>query len=57
LVTKAGAAKIPISDSRVFRLPLAVPQDLIQQARGNAFEEPYYFGDYLDVPPITMNIG
>jgi hypothetical protein len=20
-------------------------------------EEPYYFGEYLDVPPITMNIG
>jgi nucleoside-diphosphate-sugar epimerase len=34
-----------------------VPRDLIQQAGGNAFEEPYYFGEYLDVPPITMNIG
>jgi nucleoside-diphosphate-sugar epimerase len=34
-----------------------VPRDFIQQAGGNAMEEPYYFGEYLDVPPITMNIG
>jgi nucleoside-diphosphate-sugar epimerase len=34
-----------------------VPRDLIQQAGGNAMEEPYYFGEYLDVPPITENIG
>jgi nucleoside-diphosphate-sugar epimerase len=34
-----------------------VPRDVIQQAGGNAFEEPYYFGEYLDVPPITMNTG
>ena len=34
-----------------------VPRDLIQQAGGNAIEEPYYFGEYLDLPPITENIG
>jgi nucleoside-diphosphate-sugar epimerase len=34
-----------------------VPRDLIQQAGGNAFEEPYYFGEYFDVPPITMYMG
>ena len=34
-----------------------VPRDVIAQAGGNAMEEPYYFGEYLDVPPITMNIG
>ena len=34
-----------------------VPRDVIQQAGGNAFEEPYYFGEYFDLPPITMNIG
>src|SRR5207248_934824 len=34
-----------------------VPRDVIQQAGGNAMEEPYYFGEYLDVPPITENIG
>jgi len=34
-----------------------VPRDYILQAGGNAMEEPYYFGEYLDVPPITMNIG
>ena len=34
-----------------------VPRDVIQQAGGNAFEEPYYFGHYFDLPPITMNTG
>lgn len=33
------------------------PRDFIQQAGGNPMEEPYYFGEYLDLPPITMNIG
>ena len=36
---------------------LRVPRDTIQQAGGNVMEEPYYFGEYLDVPPITENIG
>ena len=34
-----------------------VPRDLIAQAGGNAMQEPYYFGEYYDVPPITENIG
>jgi nucleoside-diphosphate-sugar epimerase len=34
-----------------------IPRDQIQQAGGNAMEEPYYFGEYFDLPPITMNIG
>jgi nucleoside-diphosphate-sugar epimerase len=34
-----------------------VPRDLIAQAGGNAMAEPYYFGEYLDLPPITENIG
>ena len=34
-----------------------VPRDLIQQAGGSAMEEPFYFGEYFDLPPITMNIG
>ena len=34
-----------------------IPRDLIQQAGGNAIDEPYYFGEYFDVPPITENIG
>jgi nucleoside-diphosphate-sugar epimerase len=33
------------------------PRDVILQAGGNVMEEPYYFGEYLDVPPITENIG
>jgi 2'-hydroxyisoflavone reductase len=34
-----------------------VPRDFIQQAGGNAMDEPYYFGEYFDLPPITENIG
>jgi len=34
-----------------------VPRDLIVQAGGNAMEEPYYFGEYFDMAPITENIG
>jgi len=34
-----------------------VPRDIIVQAGGNAMQEPYYFGEYYDVPPITENIG
>ena len=34
-----------------------VPRDLIAQAGGNVMEEPFYFGEYFDVPPITENIG
>lgn len=33
------------------------PRDVIAQAGGSAMEEPYYFGEYLDVPPITENMG
>jgi nucleoside-diphosphate-sugar epimerase len=34
-----------------------VPRSLIARAGGNAFGEPYYFGEYYDVPPITMMVG
>jgi 2'-hydroxyisoflavone reductase len=34
-----------------------VPRDIIVQAGGNAMEEPYYFGEYFDLPPITEYIG
>jgi len=34
-----------------------VPRDMIVQAGGSAMEEPFYFGEYFDVPPITENIG
>jgi hypothetical protein len=34
-----------------------VPRDVIAAAGGNAMVEPFYFGEYLDVPPITENIG
>lgn len=34
-----------------------VPRDIIAQAGGNAMDEPYYFGEYFDLPPITENIG
>ena len=34
-----------------------VPRDIIAQAGGNVFTEPFYFGEYYDMPPITENIG
>ena len=34
-----------------------VPRDVIAQAGGNAMDEPYYFGEYFDMAPITENIG
>jgi 2'-hydroxyisoflavone reductase len=34
-----------------------VSRDIIQQAGGNPMDEPYYFGEYFDIPPITENIG
>jgi 2'-hydroxyisoflavone reductase len=34
-----------------------IPRDVIQQTGGSVMEEPYYFGEYFDLPPITMNIG
>jgi 2'-hydroxyisoflavone reductase len=34
-----------------------VPRDAILQAGGSAMEEPYYFGQYFDMPPITTYIG
>ena len=34
-----------------------IPRDVIQQNGGSVMEEPYYFGEYFDLPPITMNIG
>ena len=34
-----------------------IPRDVIQQNGGRVMEEPYYFGEYFDLAPITMNIG
>ncbi len=34
-----------------------VPRDAIAQAGGNAMSEPFYFGEYFDLAPITENIG
>ncbi len=34
-----------------------VPRELITRHGGNAFEEPLYFGQYYDMPPITQTIG
>jgi 2'-hydroxyisoflavone reductase len=34
-----------------------IPRDIIAQAGGNPMEEPLYFGEYYDLPPITENIG
>jgi nucleoside-diphosphate-sugar epimerase len=34
-----------------------VHRSLIAREGGNAFNPPFYFGEYYDVPPITMIIG
>ncbi len=34
-----------------------VPRELIHRNGGNAMVPPYYFGQYLDLPPITEAIG
>ena len=33
-----------------------VPRDHIQQAGGELFAPPFYFGVYLDIPPITVRV-
>ena len=34
-----------------------VPRDIIVRNGGNPMGEPMYFGEYYDIPPITMAIG
>jgi len=34
-----------------------VPREIIQRNGGNAMAEPMYFGEYLDLPPITEAVG
>jgi 2'-hydroxyisoflavone reductase len=34
-----------------------IPRDAIAQAGGNAMAEPFYFGEYFDLAPITENVG
>jgi hypothetical protein len=34
-----------------------VPREIIARNGGNAFEEPLYFGQYYDLPPITEAVG
>jgi 2'-hydroxyisoflavone reductase len=46
-------AKVSGTEANLVR----VPRDVIVQAGGNAMDEPYYFGEYFDMAPITENIG
>jgi 2'-hydroxyisoflavone reductase len=46
-------AKVANAEATLVR----IPRDVIAQNGGNVMEEPYYFGEYFDLPPITMNIG
>jgi 2'-hydroxyisoflavone reductase len=34
-----------------------VPRDIIARNGGNAFEDPLYFAEYYDLPPITEAVG
>jgi nucleoside-diphosphate-sugar epimerase len=36
---------------------IRVPREIIARNGGNAFNEPLYFGQYYDVPPITEAVG
>ena len=36
---------------------IRVPREIIARNGGNAFEEPLYFGQYYDLPPITEAVG
>jgi len=36
---------------------MRVPRELIVRNGGNAFNEPLYFGQYYDLPPITEAVG
>jgi nucleoside-diphosphate-sugar epimerase len=51
LVEKLG--KIANVEANIVR----VPRDIINQAGGSVLTEPFYFGEYYDLPPITENIG
>ena len=33
-----------------------VPRPVIDRLGGQIFEEPFYFGQYFDMPPITLNV-
>jgi 2'-hydroxyisoflavone reductase len=46
-------AKVAGAEANLVR----VPRDVIAHAGGNAMDEPYYFGEYFDMAPITENIG
>jgi 2'-hydroxyisoflavone reductase len=56
-VTQVELAEKLAKAANVEPILTRVPRDVIVHAGGNAMEEPYYFGEYLDVPPITENIG
>ena len=45
------------ADRRVMRWPRVGRSRLIAREGGSAFNPPFYFGEYYDVPPITMVIG
>jgi 2'-hydroxyisoflavone reductase len=46
-------AKVANTEATLVR----IPRDVIAQNGGSVMEEPYYFGEYYDLAPITMNIG
>src|SRR6185369_3810782 len=56
-VTQAELVEKLAKAANLEATPVRVPRDIIMQAGGNAMEEPYYFGEYFDLPPITEYIG
>ncbi|MDE0108337.1 MAG: NAD-dependent epimerase/dehydratase family protein [Bryobacterales bacterium] len=33
-----------------------IPRETVQELGGQVFQPPYYFGQYFDMPPITLNV-
>jgi 2'-hydroxyisoflavone reductase len=56
-VTQAELVEKLAKAANVEATLVRVPRDIIAQAGGNPMEEPYYFGEYFDLPPITEYIG
>jgi UDP-glucose 4-epimerase len=48
-----GLAKAMGKQAQIVR----VPREIIVRNGGNAMAPPYYFGQYWDLPPITMGVG
>ncbi|MEP7364244.1 MAG: NAD-dependent epimerase/dehydratase family protein [Acidobacteriota bacterium] len=54
-LSQTEAVRLMAKIAEVEPLLVRVPRKRIQTAGANPFSEPYYFGQYFDLPPITEN--